>query len=50
MAYLKGLIEDNPVIPAINHMKQIDEVIALDAEVVFVICGDIMSLPKIVKA
>ena len=49
MAYLKELIEDNPVIPAINHMKQIDEVIALDAEVVFVLCGDIMSLPKIVK-
>ncbi|MGX7352070.1 hypothetical protein RU97_GL002227 [Enterococcus canis] len=49
MSRIKDLIEANPVIPAINRLSQLPEVIEGDSEVVFILTGDIMNLPKIVE-
>lgn len=49
MSKLKDLIEMNPVIPAVNQASQISEVIELECEIVFVLFGNIMNLPRYVE-
>lgn len=42
-------IEDNPIIAAINNVKQVDEVINSPCKIVFLLTGDILNIEDIVK-
>lgn len=42
-------IEDNPIIAAINNVKQIDDAIKSPCKIVFLLTGDILNIEDIVK-
>lgn len=49
MTRLKELLEDNPIIPSVKTEAQISAAIEAESEIVFILYGDIISLPRIVK-
>ncbi len=42
-------IEDNPIIAAINNVKQIDDAIKSPCKIAFLLTGDILNIEDIVK-
>lgn len=44
-----SIIEDNPIIAAINNIKQIDEAIKSPCKIVFLLTGDILNIEEIVR-
>lgn len=44
-----SVIEDNPIIAAINNVKQMDEAIKSPCKIVFLLTGDILNIEEIVR-
>ena len=44
-----SIVEDNPIIAAVNNVNQVDEALKSPCKIVFLLTGDILNIEEIVK-
>lgn len=44
---IKELLEENPIIAAVKNQEQLDQALDSEAQIIFVLFGDVMSIKRI---